>query len=39
MCGEKDFKKGFGDWEDIENVEEVIEEGRSRISEALKLED
>lgn len=34
--GEKDFKKGFGAWEDKENVEKVIEEGRERLDEDLR---
>lgn len=34
--GEKDFRKGFGSWEDKENVEKVIEEGRERLDKDLR---
>ena len=34
--GEKDFRKGFGSWEDKEDVENIVEEGRERLDQDLR---
>lgn len=35
---EKDFKKGFGKWKEKEDVEDIIEEGREKLNEDLRIE-
>jgi len=34
--GEKDFRKGFGSWEEKQDVEKVIKEGRERLDKDLR---
>lgn len=35
----KNFRKGFGSWEDKENIDEVIKEGREKLDRDLRKDE